>query len=265
MIALILLGCFHIHSTRADANSYAAPAGNARWTMVSKLTPEALNLDVDILIVPLFDGSSDNLLSSKQVADLNTRGVQVLCTVVVGYWNSKDPDSGDFSSSMKGSELWGDPNRRWIDIRNTGLWKIMDHRFALAKQIGCSGVVGIYLQTYVENTGFAITSGDQLAYNRRLADSAHSLGLSIGMYNANFQADELVNWYDFAVVESCLEAANCEDYLPFVATQKPVFDVEYNTMEDELDVCAAGRVLGFNSILKNVGDDIGFRSCSTYR
>jgi hypothetical protein len=259
--ALLLLGLSNTEIVRADPSSYPVPSATARWTMVSQLTKDAISAEVDVLIVPLFDASSGKPLDSRQIENLNARGITVLCSVIVGYWNVTDPDADDFTATMKGSSLWGDSNRRWLDIRNTGVWEIMESRFELAKQTGCSGVVGVYLQTFIENTGLPITGGDQLAYNRYLADAAHELGLSIGMYNTNYQADQLVSWYDFAVVESCLEAANCQDYVPFVTLKKPVFDIEYWSMNAELNICGATKDLGFNTIIKTEGNDVGFSSC----
>ncbi|KAJ1556642.1 hypothetical protein HK096_011459, partial [Nowakowskiella sp. JEL0078] len=61
-----------------------------------------------------------------------------------------------------------------------------------------------------------------------LTNTAHGLGLTIGLKNTPSMVSLVVGQFDFAVVESCAIYNECKAYLPFVEASKPVFAVEYN-------------------------------------
>ncbi len=162
---------------------------------------------------------------------------------------------------MIGRPVWGDYSHRWVDIRNTGVRDLMASRIELAASIGCDAVDVSYLELWYQNTGFFITYGDQLSFNRFLADTAHGIGLAIALHNTSQQINDLVGWFDFAIVEGCLEAGECVLYAPFQALGKPVFHVEYTGMTYEMHVCNAARDLRFNSIIKEREHDRNARAC----
>jgi hypothetical protein len=247
----------------AQEPPYWSPRGDERWILQTYQTdivaPLGLvadsnwqnDLQPQIVIVPLFSGdTSVKPLSADQIAAYHQRDIRVVCTVAAGYWDQSTPDAKEFSPSMIGRTVWGDSGRRWLDIRNTGVRSLMDGRFAHAAEIGCDGIDATYLELWYQNTGFFITYGDQLAFNRYLADSAHSHGLSIGLHNTTQQIADLAGWYDFAIAESCLQAAECGIYTPFKELGKPVFQVEYDPITTEIHVCNASRELGYNTIIK---------------
>jgi hypothetical protein len=247
----------------AQETPYWTPNGDELWILQTYKTDLASSkglvadsnwgkdLAPQIVIVPLYSGdSSIKPLSAEQVTRYHDRGMRVVCTVAAGYWDRSTPDAANFSPSMIGRSVWGDSGRRWLDIRNTGVRSLMDARFAHAAEIGCDGIDATYLELWYQNTGFFITYGDQLAYNRYLADSAHARGLSIGLHNTTQQIADLAGWYDFSIAESCLEAAECGIYAPFKALDKPVFHLEYDPITAEIHVCNASRELGYNTIIK---------------
>jgi len=208
-------------------------------------------LQPQFVVVPLYSGdTSVPPLSAKQVASYHNQGIRVVCTIAFGYWDRSTPDSEQFSPSMIGRSVWGDADRRWLDIRNTGVRSLMDARMGHAAEIGCDAIDATYMELWYQTTGFFITYGDQLAYNRFLADSAHAHGLSIGLHNTTQQIADLVGWYDFAIAENCLEAAECGIYTPFKELDKPVFQLEYDAISSEIHICNAGRDFGYNTIIK---------------
>jgi len=260
-------------STNAQSPVSWIPGGTERWILQSRqidLTKGGLVLDSDqdqtltpeFVVLPLFS-SDPNVppLSASDIEELHERNIRVACTVVAGYWDRFAPDSSDFSPGMIGLTVWGDDNYRWIDVRNTGVRQIMARRIELADSIGCDAIDATYLELWYQNTGFFITYGDQLAFNRFLADTAHANGIAIGLHNTSQQIHDLVGWFDFSIVEGCLEAGECMLYTPFQALGKPVFHVEYEEMTWEMHVCNAGRDLGFNTIIKTRSADTRARAC----
>lgn len=65
---------------------------------------------------------------------------------------------------------------------------------------------------YTNKPGLNFTAADQLDYNRFLADTAHSLDVSVGLKNDLGQAAELVDYFDFAVNEQCHMYNECDVY-----------------------------------------------------
>jgi hypothetical protein len=185
----------------------------------------------------------------------------VVCSINAGYWDSQLPDADQFTPSMKGNDVWSDAGRRWADIRNTGVRRLMEARIAHAREIGCIGIDANYIELWYQDTGFYISYGDQINFSRWLADTAHNYGLSIGLHSAPYQLSDLVGWYDFGIADNCLDSGDCEAYTPFISAGKPVFDIEYNKMSSEVDICHASRELGFNTIIKGYGDDTTFVDC----
>ncbi len=258
---LLLMFAFVAGSNSATAQTIATPARDARWVLLSVPGNIPATANVAMAILPLYDTGGDNDLTREQVQALNARSIAVYCTINAGYWDAQLPDADLFNPSMKGADVWSDSARRWADIRNTGVRQLMEARVAHAADIGCAGIDANYLELWYQNTGFYISYGDQLNYSRWFADTAHKYGLSIGLHNAPFQLADLVSWYDFGIAENCLDSGDCEAYTPFISAGKPVFDLEYNAMSSEVDICTAGRELGFNTIIKGFGDDTTFVDC----
>jgi hypothetical protein len=257
----------------AQNNLRWLPDGNERWMFQnyqSQLQPGGLVLDSnwnraltpEFAVLPLYS-SDPNVppLSSRQIQALQDDNVRVVCSIVAGYWDRNAPDASEFTPPMIGRSVWGDANRRWIDVRNTGVRDLMAARIVQAAAIGCDAVDVSYLELWYQSTGFFITYGDQLAFNRFLADTAHANGLAVALHNTTQQIPDLVGWFDFAIVEGCLETGDCLLYTPFLELGKPVFHVEYIGMTFEMHVCNAGRDLGFNTIIKDRPQDTRARAC----
>jgi hypothetical protein len=253
LLALALLFLIPARLQAQDIG-YWTPPSDVRWTFQTSTKDVPTDKNLTLAIVSLFSADA------AQIANLQSQGINTICTINVGYLEGTEPDYDQFRLSMIGKPVWSD-NRRWIDIRNTGVRALMQARMALAKQLGCRGVVMTNMELWYNDTGFYISYGDQLVYNRWLADQAHQLGLSAGMHNTYFQVTDLVGWYDFGVTENCLDSGDCESYIPFISAGKPVLDIEYNAMSAELDICRASRKLSFNTIVKGFGDDTTFLDC----
>jgi Glycoside-hydrolase family GH114 len=124
-----------------------------------------------------------------------------------------------------------DWNERWLDIRELDLLQpIMKARLELAASKQCDGVEPDNMDAYIngDETGISLAPEDQLTYNKWIAQTAHSLGLSVGLKNDLGQLRELIDDFDFAVNEQCFEYDECSSYSgSFIAADKAVFGVEY--------------------------------------
>ena len=87
-----------------------------------------------------------------------------------------------------------------------------------------------------------------MTYLRWLAIQAHARGLSIGLKNAIELVPDVIDFYDWALNERCMEFGECELLVPFVTAGKAVFHVEY---EGDLAWCPLAQELGFVSLEKD--------------
>jgi hypothetical protein len=126
----------------------------------------------------------------------------------------------------------------------------MEARLDLCKAMGFDAVEPDNLDGYQNSSGFPLTAADQLAYNRFLADAAHSRGLSIGLKNDLDQAAELLASFDWALDEQCFQYSECDKLAPFTTAGKAVFEVEYEL--DPSSFCPQARAMGFMSMAKSL-------------
>ncbi len=107
---------------------------------------------------------------------------------------------------------------------------------------------------YLNDTGFPLTAGHQLACNRMLASLAHARGMSVGLKgsvglnNDLPHIPELVADLDFAVNEECAQYDDCAALTPFVRAGKAVLHVEYAVPVG--DFRERSRELGLSSMRK---------------
>lgn len=204
--------------------------------------------NVDIYDIDLFD-SSESLIQELQAS-----GKKVICYFSAGSYEAWRPDANQYTESDLGNTLDGWPDERWLDIRSANVHSIMKQRLDLAKQKGCDGVEPDNIDGYTNNTGINLTSSDQLAYNRFLANEAHSRQLSIGLKNDLDQVSELVDYYDFAINEQCSEYNECDTLAPFINQGKAVLNAEYkqeyvNDATARNTLCNASLTMKFSTLI----------------
>ena len=128
----------------------------------------------------------------KTIKVLKDKGIKVICYFSAGTFEPWRPDAGMFPKKIIGSPVEGWEDERWLDIRRLDLLgPIMRSRLDLAVEKECDGVEPDNIDSYKHETGFYITSQDQLLYNIWLTLEAHKRGLSIGLKNDPEQADIL--------------------------------------------------------------------------
>jgi len=142
-----------------------------------------------------------------------------------------------------GRNLDGWAGERWLDIRAPVVLERMLARLDLAVSKGCDGVEPDNVDGYTNGTGFDLTSEQQLAFDRHLANAAHDRGLSVGLKNSVEQADVLVDYFDFSLDEQCHQYDECDLLAPFTEAGKPIWNAEYVDPESEAAALSAATSL----------------------
>jgi len=182
--------------------------------------------------------------SSAEIAALHAKGRTVICYFSAGSFEDWRADAGQFPSAVKGNNIDNWPGEKWLDIRSPEVMDIMRARLDLAVTKGCDGVDPDNVDAYSNDNGFALTSDDQVNYNQAIAAEAHNRGLLVGLKNALDIIPQLVDDFDFAVNEECLQFEECDKYGPFVLQSKAVFAVDYSKYKRAK--CNTAKALGLN-------------------
>lgn len=268
-LLVLLSGAGHARGGPAGAITHAAAAAAPaagisrrprRWIPGPRTTwqwqlttPVDQSVSAQMFDIDLFDNSA------AVVAALHRRGAHVICYLDAGTYENFRGDAHRFPGSVLGrSNGW--PGEKWLDIRRlTVLEPIMRTRFQMCKRKGFDGVEADNVDGYQNPTGFPLTGAQQLTYNRWLAGTAHSLGLSIALKNDLDQAGQLQSSFDYALDEQCFQYSECDKMRPFVTAHKAVFEVEYQLPTSGF--CASANQNGFMSMRKNLNLDASRQAC----
>jgi hypothetical protein len=162
------------------------------------------------------------------VSALHRQGRRAVCYIDVGTWENWRPDAGKFPKKVLGKPDGGWPGERWLDIRQTSILEpIMGARFALCKSKNFDAVDPDNIDGYENNTGFPLTSVEQLTYDIWVAQAVHAQGLAVAQKNDNDQIAELARYFDYAVVEQCFVQGWCKQFERYTHRNRLVVDVEY--------------------------------------
>ncbi len=247
--------------TESPPSAYSGwqPGADDRLQIQYADYPPDLDVDADVLSLDLFETLIED------IAALHAQGKRVICYLNTGSWEEYRPDAADFPKEVIGKDYEGWPGEKWLDIRHyEDFATTMQARFDLAVEKGCDGIDADNMQNYDEDTGFAVGASDQLAYNRWLSQQAHSRGLAIGLKNDPGQAVELVDWFDWSLVEDCSVYDWCGDLQPFTQAGKAVFQVEYtDDWPSGAPFCAQAAELGYSAMLKNRDLDAWVSYCNS--
>jgi len=203
------------------------------------LTWEEVNMGYKVYIIDLFDNSPEIIKA------LNNRGSLVICYFSAGTWEEWRPDAGEFPPETIKKPLENWPGERWLDVRNEAVREVMKKRLDLAADKGCDGVDPDNTDFYLYDTGFNYTKEDAIAYIKFLSEEAHKRGLKIGLKNNGELVSNVIEYVDFAVVESCFKYNECDLYKPFIEKGKNVFVVEYELPKNEF--CPIALSNGFSA------------------
>ncbi|MBK6327564.1 MAG: endo alpha-1,4 polygalactosaminidase [Chloroflexi bacterium] len=228
-----------------------APGTSWQWQLTGDIDT---SLDVAMYDIDLFDAPQ------AVIEELKADGRIVICYFSAGSYEEWRDDAGDFPAEALGETLDGWPDERWLDIRNrAAIEPIMARRLDTAVQKGCDGVEPDNVTAYANDSGFAISEADQIAYNIWLAEAAHTRGLSIGLKNALDLVETLEPHFDWALNEECYQYDECEALRPFTQAGKAVFGVEYEG--DPAEFCPVMNELDFDWLFKRLDLDAWRVAC----
>ena len=202
------------------------------------------SLEVDMFEVDMFD------TSAATVEEFHQQGTMVVCYISAGSWENWRPDADKVPKRVLGKSLSGWPGERWLDIRRLRVLKpLINARLDRCKAKGFDSAEFDNVNGYQNDTGFPLTGQDQLRFNIWLANAAHRHGLSVGLKNDGPQVPVLVDYFDWALVESCFYYDECKPYDAFVRAGKAVMAIEYRL--ERAQFCDRAARHGFNAIRKH--------------
>lgn len=197
-----------------------APGTSWQWQLDGELDT---SFDVAMYDIDLFDNSTE------AIDALHADGRVVVCYFSAGTREDWRPDADDYPEEVLGAALDEWPGERWVDIRRLDiLTPIIEARLDLAASKHCDGVEPDNMDAFKNESGFPLSAGDQLTFNRWIAELAHKRGLSVGLKNDITQVPLLVGHFDWAINEQCFEFDECSAYNSFIGAGKAVFGVEYS-------------------------------------
>ncbi len=107
--------------------------------------------------------------STAAITSLHAKGRTVICYFSAGSFEEWRPDADQFPQATKGKQLDGWAGEYWLDIRMPEVLDIMRARLDLAVEKGCDGVDPDNVDAYSNDSGFPLTSEDQINYNKAIA------------------------------------------------------------------------------------------------
>lgn len=239
--------------------SWYQPDINVTW-QIQLQGPINSGYTADLYVLDLFD-TPQNVID-----DLHASGRRVICYFSAGTFENWREDKGRFTAADKGRRLGNWPGERWLDTRSINVRAIMSDRIALAASKGCDGVDPDNVDGYSNRTGFPLSYNSQLDYNRFLFDTAHDHGLAVSLKNDLGQIEDLVEYADFAINESCHQWQECHLLTPFIEAGKPVLHIDYLYGADPQGHnihCQHMDSLGFRSLTLPLALDDSYRfSCN---
>ncbi len=205
-----------------------------------------IDTGVDAAIYDI-DGFATRRADVRSLHDLGRRAV---CYLDVGSWESYRPDAGRFPNSAIGKRYEGFPDERWLDIRRYRAFAApLRARIAMCARKGFDAVEPDNLAGWENETGFDIEAGDQLRFNRWVARQVHARGMAVALKNDGPQVGQLLDSFDFAIVEQCFQYEECGLYRPFVERGKAVLVAEYEL--EPAQFCGAAQALELSAIRKS--------------
>jgi hypothetical protein len=175
----------------------------------------------------------------------------VICYFDAGVYETYRSDASRFPASVIGNAVVGWANSYWLDISQTNiLLPIMQTRMqSWCKDKGFDAVELDDTEVWTNTPGFPITRAQNNYFNQKLAELAHSLGLSVGLKNNIGEAATLSTYFDWSLNEECWQFGECNILKTnFIDKGKAVFNIEYTAAPD----CVTANSWHMNSALRDL-------------
>jgi len=192
--------------------------------------------------------------SSNEIKKYHDAGKKVICYFSGGTVEEWRDDYNEFEkvSGLIQNEYDDWPGEYWLDIRKSGLRPILKKRMKVAVEKNCDGIEVDNLDGYsVNKNHWDLKESDVVDFAKWLGNTAHELGISIGLKNVPGLIGKLESYFDFAINESCIEHSECGLYKPFLNNNKAVFGITYGDFNSKLNsLCKNLNGLNISMIVK---------------
>jgi endo-alpha-1,4-polygalactosaminidase (GH114 family) len=242
------------------------PVAGTTWNyeLLNKVDPTSA--DSEVWDIDLFNNDE------AAISSLQTAGKKVLCYFSAGSYEDWRADKDEFQDSDTGNKVNGWEGEKWLNTNSENVRRIMQARLDLAAQKKCDGVEPDNVDAYDNDNGLNLGEPDAVNYVTFLADEAHSRNLSLALKNAGAIVPTVIEIVEYSVQEQCIEYQNCDEFMPFIKANKPVFHVEYPKGQDTNDnslvatntkdsICDNSAAAGFSTIIKNIDLDNWIQPC----
>ena len=185
------------------------------------------------------------------ISTLRAKERLVFCNVSAGTLESWRDDAGSFPDHAVGNPVAGFPDEAWLDVRDPDVHRLMLDRLDRAVIQGCDGVELDQIGGFEQDTGFAITRDEQLAYVRFLYNAAHDRDLAVAQKDLPGFVADLVAYADAVIAQRCHELDNCDAFDAYPAAGKPLLNAEYaeSFVEDPAAFCVRALADGTRSLI----------------
>ncbi|KAL7771380.1 hypothetical protein CFE70_001323 [Pyrenophora teres f. teres 0-1] len=220
--------------------------------------------DAPVWDVDLFD------TPATTISALKAAGKIVICYFSAGTAEDWRDDYRDFAATDLGKVLPEWPNEKWVKTGSQGIRTLMAKRIKLAADKGCDAIDPDNTGTshspaessnpewygYQNDSGLSLTPADAISYLTFLSATATTYSLSLGLKNSLSILPSVSSLIDFAVNEQCFQLGECTAYTSFLASNKPVFNIEYpqplNAASVQGPACRNPVVGGMSTVLKDL-------------
>ena len=231
------------------------PTAGATWNIMLSDVPKVSKADNQDYHIWDYDMAE----APKSTIDaFHAKGHPVICYFSAGTWEDYRADKNQFPKASLGKVVDGWPHEKWVDIRNQGVRDLMTQRIATAQSKGCDGIDPDNVNVYENDTGFDLTKDDAVDYINFLAAQAHEKGMAFGLKNCGAIVDRVIGVSQWVITEQCAKYKECAPYQPFIAANKPVFQIEYNGVKKG---CNQPNTEGFSTLIKHLSLDAYTKTC----
>lgn len=216
------------------------------------------SVDAQVYDIDGFDATT------SLINTLHGQGRRVVCYLDMGSAENYRPDYNQFPAAALSTtnEEW--PDEKWIhpaslDMANAQgrtVRQILQARLEMVDAKGCDAVEPDMIEAWSSGADFPSmpdpTAGQQLTFNRWIADATHALGMDVGLKGDRdgTQVRDLEPWFDFTIQEQVYQYGEAAVLEPFRAAGKAVFIAEYQTLKPAW--CTDARNRGYSLIGKNL-------------
>jgi hypothetical protein len=176
-----------------------------------------------------------NLVNGNYVSQLKSQGKRVVCYISAGTLENWRDDHSKFSNAAMGQKYKGFGGKEtWLDITKWETFKEpMLQRIKQADSKGCQFIeydnTDCDINGCVPGASRQTLVAKQSEYINWLINTAHGMGMGVGLKNSQSHIPEFASKIDFAINEECQTWKECDLYNTLTKANKAVFGVEYKS------------------------------------